>query len=113
MISTIDLLLVAVESANRDGMSKLSDDIQAVIARNNTTTVTQKPCEDETPPFDPPYSPPFDQQYMLQSGKYRGRFLNELGTPELQGIWHGFNGCGYIAVADQIKAEIDRRIALR
>ena len=47
--------------------------------------------------------------FRIPSGKYRGRSLDQLADYELQNVWAGFNGCGNVAVANILRAEIDRR----
>lgn len=101
MITTNQLLTLAQESANNDGDASLADKIHVLLIDTP-----------DTPPFDPPYSErPFSEEYMIPSGQYHGRFLRELGTTELQSLYAGFHGCGYVETAGKIKAEIERRIA--
>lgn len=60
-------------------------------------------------PFNPPYVPVEPSGFMVPTGTYRGRRLNELDNDTLRNLYNGFKGCGKRDVADQILAEIHLR----
>ena len=85
----------------------IRDDLQNALNQINRLIATESPTEPV--PFDPPYVPVEPSGFMVPTGTYRGRRLNELDNDTLRNLYNGFKGCGKRDVADQIMAEIHLR----